>query len=55
MKNMAALTSITNMGRILTRIVTANPALGVMIMVPKFGTGELLQHYGTNDQKENIY
>jgi len=47
------LTSTTNISRILTRIVTANPALGVMIMVPSsLGPGELLQHYGTNDQKE---
>ena len=46
------LTSITNISRILTRIVTANPALGVTIMVPNLGPGELLQHYGTNDQKE---
>tara|TARA_X000000368_G_scaffold93020_1_gene71128 strand:+ start:16981 stop:19053 length:2073 start_codon:yes stop_codon:yes gene_type:complete len=48
-----SLTSTTNISRILTRIVTANPALGVMIMVPNsLGPGELLQHYGTNDQKE---
>ena len=48
-----SLTSTTNIGRILTRIVTANPSLGVMIMVPSsLGPGELLQHYGTNDQKE---
>tara|TARA_B100000965_G_C19603538_1_gene764598 strand:- start:12273 stop:14348 length:2076 start_codon:yes stop_codon:yes gene_type:complete len=47
------LTSTTNISRILTRIVTANPALGVMTMVPNsLGPGELLQHYGTNDQKE---
>ncbi len=47
------LTSTTNISRILSRIVTANPALGVMIMVPNsLGPGELLQHYGTNDQKE---
>ena len=47
------LTSTTNISRILTRIVTANPALGVMIMVPSsLGPGELLQHYGTNDQKQ---
>ena len=47
------LTSTTNISRILTRIVTANPALGVTTMVPNsLGPGELLQHYGTNDQKE---
>ena len=42
-----------SISRILTRIVTANPALGVTTMVPNsLGPGELLQHYGTNDQKE---
>jgi len=47
------LTSTTNISRILTRMVTMNPALGVMIMVPNsLGPGELLQHYGTNDQKQ---
>lgn len=46
-------TSVNNISRILTRIVTANPAMGVTIMVPNsLGPGELLQHYGTEEQKD---
>jgi len=45
-------TSVNNISRILTRIVSANPAMGVMIMVPNsLGPGELLQYYGTQEQK----
>ena len=46
-------TSINNISRILTRIVSANPAMGVTIMVPNsLGPGELLQYYGTQEQKD---
>jgi acyl-CoA dehydrogenase len=38
--------------RILTRLTSANPALGVLVMVPNsLGPGELLQSYGTEEQK----
>ena len=46
-------TSTQNLSRVLTKIVTHNPALGVAIMVPNsLGPGELLDHYGTKEQKE---
>lgn len=39
--------------RILTKIASYNPSLGVATMVPNsLGPGELLQHYGTTKQKE---
>uniref|UniRef100_A0A6C0IWV3 Acyl-coenzyme A dehydrogenase n=1 Tax=viral metagenome TaxID=1070528 RepID=A0A6C0IWV3_9ZZZZ len=38
---------------IITEIATANPALGVSVMVPNsLGPGELLVHYGTQNQKD---
>ncbi len=38
---------------ILTKITTKNPGLGVSVMVPNsLGPGELLSHYGTEEQKE---
>lgn len=38
--------------RILTKIASFNPSLGVCTMVPNsLGPGELLQHYGTEEQK----
>ena len=38
---------------IITEIATANPALGVSVMVPNsLGPGELLVHYGTENQKD---
>ncbi len=44
--------SVKEMSSILTRITTKNPGLGVTIMVPNsLGPGELLQEYGTEDQK----
>tara|TARA_Y100000389_G_C17470670_1_gene530364 strand:+ start:5755 stop:7740 length:1986 start_codon:yes stop_codon:yes gene_type:complete len=46
-------TSITNISRILTKIVSVNPSLGVTIMVPNsLGPGELLENYGTKIQKK---
>ena len=47
--------SIQTQSKILTRISSYNPALGVVVMVPNsLGPGELLQHYGTEQQK-NYY
>ena len=47
--------SVSEMSSILTRISSANPALGVVVMVPNsLGPAELLQHYGTEKQK-NTY
>ena len=37
---------------ILTKITSQNPAIGVTVMVPNsLGPGELLQHYGSDEQK----
>ena len=48
-------TSTNNISRILTKIVSANPSLGVTIMVPNsLGPGELLEKYGTNEQKDKF-
>ena len=45
--------SIDEQSRILTKISAYNPSLGVSIMVPNsLGPGELIQHYGTEKQKE---
>lgn len=47
--------SIQMQSKILTKISSYNPALGVVVMVPNsLGPGELLQHYGTEEQK-NYY
>lgn len=47
--------SVSEISSILTRISSANPALGVVVMVPNsLGPAELLQHYGTEEQK-NTY
>ena len=44
--------SVSDLSSILTKITTMNPALGVVVMVPNsLGPGELLQHYGTEEQK----
>jgi acyl-CoA dehydrogenase len=43
---------ISEQSRILARIASHNPALAVATMVPNsLGPGELLQHYGTEEQK----
>ena len=44
--------STNELSNLLTRITSYNPALGVSIMVPNsLGPGELLLHYGTEEQK----
>ena len=46
--------SINEQSRILTKISSSNPALGVCVMVPNsLGPAELLQKYGTKEQKNN--
>jgi acyl-CoA dehydrogenase len=40
--------------KILSKFASYNPSLSVAVMVPNsLGPGELLQHYGTNEQKNN--
>ena len=44
--------SVNELSRTLTHITSGNPALGVCAMVPNsLGPGELLQKYGTEEQK----
>ena len=46
-------TSVSEFSSILTKITSANPSLGVCVMVPNsLGPGELLTHYGTREQQE---
>lgn len=43
---------VTVQSRVASRLASANPALGVVAMVPNsLGPGELLQHYGTDAQR----
>lgn len=45
--------SITSQSKILSKISSYNPSLAVSIMVPNsLGPAELLQHYGTQQQKD---
>lgn len=45
--------SVDELSNVLCKIASYNPALGVSIMVPNsLGPGELLQHYGTEKQKD---
>ena len=45
--------SVNEMANILTKITSYNPTLGIITMVPNsLGPGELLQHYGTEEQKK---
>jgi len=45
--------SINTLSRILTKITSKSPSLGVSVMVPNsLGPGELLIHYGTEEQKD---
>ena len=45
--------SVNEMSNVLTKISSVDPALGVITMVPNsLGPGELLTHYGTEEQKE---
>ena len=44
--------SVNELSNILTKITSASPSLGVTAMVPNsLGPGELLLHYGTEEQK----
>ena len=44
--------SVETQSRILVKLASHNPSLGVTVMVPNsLGPGELLQHYGTEEQK----
>lgn len=41
-----------DLSRIVTKVTSGNPSLGVTVMVPNsLGPGELLEHYGTEKQK----
>jgi acyl-CoA dehydrogenase len=45
--------SISSQSKVLSMISSYNPSLGVVTMVPNsLGPAELLQHYGTEEQKE---
>ena len=45
--------SVETQSRILVKLASYNPSLGVTVMVPNsLGPGELLQHYGTEIQKK---
>ena len=45
--------SVHELSNILTQVASFDPALGVSVMVPNsLGPGELLTHYGTQEQKE---
>ena len=45
--------SVKELSYVLSKISSENPALGVAVMVPNsLGPGELLQHYGTEEQKD---
>tara|TARA_Y100000816_G_C26106114_1_gene587935 strand:- start:142 stop:2082 length:1941 start_codon:yes stop_codon:yes gene_type:complete len=44
--------SVSELSSVLCKIASASPPLGVSVMVPNsLGPGELLQHYGTEEQK----
>ena len=44
--------SISQQSKILSKISSYNPSLGVVVMVPNsLGPSELIQHYGTEEQK----
>lgn len=44
--------NVTTQSKILTKLTSFNPSLGVSVMVPNsLGPAELLQHYGNNEQK----
>jgi acyl-CoA dehydrogenase len=52
MKYGGSMMPITMQSKILSRIASYNPSLAVATMVPNsLGPGELLQHYGTEEQK----
>lgn len=44
--------SVKELSSVLTKIASVSPALGIAVMVPNsLGPAELLQHYGTDEQK----
>ena len=46
--------SVSELSSVLCKISSVNPSLGVSIMVPNsLGPAELLEHYGTQEQKNN--
>lgn len=46
--------SVNEMSNILTKITSVDPSLGVVTMVPNsLGPGELISHYGTQEQKDH--
>jgi acyl-CoA dehydrogenase len=46
--------SVATQSKILSKISSYNPSLGVVTMVPNsLGPGELIQHYGTEEQKNH--
>ena len=47
--------SVEELSNILTYITSANPSLGVVVMVPNsLGPSELLLNYGTDEQKRSM-
>ena len=45
--------NVETQSRVLTKLASVNPGLAVTVMVPNsLGPGELLQHYGTDNQKK---
>ena len=45
--------SVKDLSSVLTKITTKSPSIGVTVMVPNsLGPGELLAHYGTEQQKD---
>lgn len=45
--------NVETQSRILVKLASINPSLGVTVMVPNsLGPGELLQHYGTEEQQK---
>lgn len=45
--------NVSGLARVLTKLTSSNPALGIMVMVPNsLGPAELLESYGTKIQRE---
>lgn len=45
--------NVSGLSRVLTKLTSANPALGIVVMVPNsLGPAELLENYGTNVQRD---
>ena len=46
--------NVENQSRALVKLASVNPSVAVTVMVPNsLGPGELLQHYGTEEQKNS--